>query len=66
MAKKKEKIIRVKQVRSLIGQKPQHKRTIEALGLKRIGHTKEFRDTSQIRGMISKVSHMVTWEEIEK
>ncbi len=65
MAKKKEKKIRVKQVRSTIGQLPAHRKTIEALGLKRIGHTKEFSDTPQIRGMVEKVKHMITWEEVE-
>ncbi|MEJ2633772.1 MAG: 50S ribosomal protein L30 [Calditrichia bacterium] len=65
MAKKKEKKIRVKQVRSTIGQLPAHRKTIEALGLKRIGHTKEFTDTPQIRGMVEKVKHMITWEEVE-
>ncbi len=65
MAKKKEKKIRVTQVRSTIGQKPSHRKTVEALGLRRIGQTREFGDSPQIRGMIEKVNHMVTWEEVE-
>ena len=65
MAQKKEKKIRVTQVRSIIGQKPNHKKTIEALGLRRIGQSKEFNDTPQIRGMITKVNHMLIWEEID-
>jgi large subunit ribosomal protein L30 len=65
MAQKKEKKIRVTQIRSIIGQKPSHKKTIEALGLRKIGQTKEFNDTPQIRGMIVKVNHMLTWEEID-
>jgi large subunit ribosomal protein L30 len=65
MTDKKNKKIRVTQVRSLIGQKPSHKKTIEALGLRKIGHSKEYSDTPQIRGMISKINHMVTWEEIK-
>ena len=64
MAKKEQKRIRVTQVRSLIGQIPSHRKTIAALGLGKIGHSKEFTDTPQIRGMISKVSHMITWEEL--
>lgn len=64
MAKKKMKKIRVTQVRSLICQKPNHRKTIEALGLHRIGHTKEFNDTPQIRGMITKVHHLIRWEEV--
>ncbi len=64
MVQQKEKKLRVTQTRSKIGQKPSHKKTIEALGLKRIGHTREFADSPQIRGMISKVQHMIKWEEI--
>jgi len=65
MTTHKEKKIRITQVRSTIHQKPAHKKTIAALGLKRIGHTREMVDTPQLRGMISKVSHIVSWEEIE-
>lgn len=65
MAQKKEKKIRVTQIRSIIGQKPSHRKTIEALGLKKIGQSKEFNDTPQIRGMITKVNHMLSWEEID-
>lgn len=65
MTTHKEKKIRITQVRSLIHQKPGHKKTMVALGLKRIGHTREMVDTPQLRGMISKVTHMVKWEEIQ-
>jgi len=65
MAKKKQKTLKITQIRSLIGQKPNHKKTIEALGLKRIRHTVIQNDTPQIRGMINRVSHMVTVEEAE-
>jgi len=62
---KKEKMLKITQVRSLIGQKSDHKRTIKALGLKRIRHTVIKKDTPQIRGMIAKVKHMVVVEETE-
>lgn len=39
------------------------KRTIEALGLKRLHHTVEHEDTPQIRSMIEKVSHLVEVDE---
>jgi len=65
MAKQKQKSLRITQIRSLIGQKPNHKKTIEALGLKRIRHTVIKIDTPQIRGMINKVVHMVEVEEVE-
>ncbi|MFZ0391747.1 MAG: 50S ribosomal protein L30 [Calditrichia bacterium] len=65
MAAKKQKKIRVTQTRSRIGQIPGHRKTIEALGLHKIGQTREFNDTPQIRGMLNKVKHMVSWEVIE-
>lgn len=64
MAKKKEKKIQVTLKRSIIGQLPGHRKTVEALGLKKIGQTREFTDTPQIRGMIAKIKHMVTWAEV--
>jgi large subunit ribosomal protein L30 len=66
MAKKDQKKLKITQTRSLIGQKKNHKRTIEALGLKRIRHTVIKNDTPQIRGMINKVVHMVKFEEVDK
>ena len=39
--------------------------TVQALGLKKIGSTVEQKDNPQIRGMINKVSHLVTFEEIK-
>jgi large subunit ribosomal protein L30 len=65
MAQKKEKKIRVTQIRSLIGEKPINHKTIEALGLKRIGHTREFQATPQILGMLRKVNHLVSCEEVK-
>ncbi|MCB0261592.1 MAG: 50S ribosomal protein L30 [Calditrichia bacterium] len=65
MAKKtKEKQLKITQVRSIIGQKGTHKKTIEALGLKRIRHEVIQKDTPQIRGMVFKVKHLVSVEEI--
>jgi large subunit ribosomal protein L30 len=61
----KQKSLKITQIRSLIGQKPDHKKTIEALGLKRIRHSVIKNDTPQIRGMIKKVVHMVEVEEVE-
>ena len=64
MAKKKVKKLRITQVRSLIGQWERHRRTIRALGLRKIRHTVEHNDTPQIRGMIAKVQHLIKVEEI--
>ncbi|WP_066502403.1 50S ribosomal protein L30 [Abyssisolibacter fermentans] len=51
--------IKVKLTRSKIGRIEKQKRTIEALGLKKIGQIVEHEDNAQIRGMIKKVNHMV-------
>ena len=51
--------IKITQIRSLISRKPGHRRTVRALGLKRIGHTVTQQDTPAIRGMILSVSHLV-------
>ncbi len=52
--------------RSAIGRKVGQKKTIAALGLKRLQHTVTHRDTPQIRGMIYAVAHLVEVEEIEE
>jgi large subunit ribosomal protein L30 len=65
MAKKKEKMLKITQVKSLIGHKGNHKKTVEALGLRKISHSVVKKDTPQIRGMIQKVTHLVVVEEID-
>lgn len=54
----------VKQVKSIIGRPESQRKVIAALGLGRIGKTKELGDTPAVRGMIAKVSHLV--EVVEK
>ncbi|OLT24837.1 50S ribosomal protein L30 [Kytococcus sp. CUA-901] len=56
--------LKVTQVRSAIGSKPQHRETLRSLGLKRIGHTVEKEDRPEIRGMVKSVTHLVTVEEV--
>ncbi|SHI18845.1 MULTISPECIES: 50S ribosomal protein L30 [Sporanaerobacter] len=51
--------IKIKLVKSPIGKIEKHRRTIEALGLRKIGQVVEKEDTPQIRGMIEKVNYMV-------
>jgi large subunit ribosomal protein L30 len=51
--------LRVTWKKSAIGYKEDQKRTIEALGLKRLGHTVEKPDNRAVRGMIMKVRHLV-------
>ena len=59
------KKVRVTQVRSGIGRKEQHRRTIRALGIKRHQQSVEHELTPAIEGMLKKVSFMVEVEEIE-
>ncbi len=56
--------LKVTQVRSLIGIKPKQRGTLRALGLRGIGQTREHDDNPVIRGMIAKVPHLITVEEI--
>jgi large subunit ribosomal protein L30 len=58
--------IRITQVRSKIGRPERQKRTLEALGLKRIRHTVEHETTPQIMGMVNKVRHLVSVEEVNE
>ncbi|MCR9287342.1 MAG: 50S ribosomal protein L30 [Bacteroidetes bacterium] len=55
--------VKVTQVKSIIGRPGRQKKTIEALGLRKINHTVEHEATPQIMGMIHKVSHLVKFEE---
>ena len=67
MAKKKktEKIVRITLVKSGIGHSPRHKATIRALGLRKMHQTVEHVDSLSLRGMLSKVNHLVRIEEQE-
>ncbi len=58
------KKVKVTQIRSGIGQTLRQKRTLEALGLKRMHHTVEHEATPQIMGMCKKVEHLVKVEEV--
>ncbi|HET9239525.1 MAG TPA: 50S ribosomal protein L30 [Oligoflexus sp.] len=52
----------VRQTRSLIGNNPNNRKVVRALGLGRIGKTKVHKDNNCIRGMINKVRHLVEYE----
>jgi len=54
--------IKVTKVKSAIKRTQNQKRTLEALGLKKIGQTVEHQDTPNILGMIKKVNHLVSVE----
>jgi large subunit ribosomal protein L30 len=55
----------VTQVRSAIGTKPKHRGTLRALGLGRIGKSNKLPDRPEIRGMIARVPHLVSVEEVD-
>ncbi|MGE3273490.1 MAG: 50S ribosomal protein L30 [Vicinamibacterales bacterium] len=57
------KTLKVTLVRSPIGFKHNQAAVVQSLGLRRIRHTVELRDTPETRGMIHKVRHLVTVAE---
>ncbi len=61
---KKLATVRVTQIRSTIGSKPQHRKTIRALGLRKLHQTVEHTATDPILGMIRSVCHLVRVEEV--
>ncbi len=56
-------VLRITLSKSPIGYSTRQKSTVRALGLRRMNQTVEKQDTPVIRGMIAKVSHLVTVEE---
>ncbi|WP_336065096.1 50S ribosomal protein L30 [Mesoflavibacter sp. CH_XMU1404-2] len=57
--------IKVTKVKSAINRTQRQKRTLEALGLKKIGQVVEHEATPNILGMVAKVNHLVSVEEIK-
>lgn len=56
--------LRITWVKSAIGYERDQRRTLQALGLHRLNQTVEHGDSAAIRGMITKVKHLVRWEEV--
>jgi large subunit ribosomal protein L30 len=54
--------IRIKWIRSQIGYSSDQRKTIRALGLKKLQHVVEHEDSPTIRGMVQKVRHMIAVE----
>ncbi len=64
MAKaEKNSIIRITQIKSRIGYKQKAKKTLDALGLRKMNQTVEKVDTPAIRGMIKKIEYLVKVED---
>ena len=57
--------IKVTQIRSKIGRPERQKRTLEALGLKKMNQVVEHDATPAILGMVHKIKHLVSFEEIK-
>lgn len=57
--------IKIKQVRSKIDRPERQKRTLEALGLKKINQVVEQEATPQILGMVNAIKHLVEVEEVK-
>ena len=57
--------LRITQIRSGIGSKPKQRGTLRALGLRGIGKSNTLPDRPEIRGMLSRVPHLIEVEEID-
>lgn len=57
--------LRITLKRSLIGHPKDQRRTVWALGLRRVGQSVEHSDSPVVRGMIQKVAHLITVEEAD-
>lgn len=56
--------LRITLVRSVIGRPEDQERTVRSLGLRRVNQTVEREDTPSVRGMVAKVQHLVSVEEV--
>ncbi len=57
--------LRITQVRSTIRTKPEHRGTMRALGLRKINASTVREDSPVLQGMLRKVNHLVSVEEID-
>jgi large subunit ribosomal protein L30 len=58
-------MLRITQVKSRINRKKDHKATLDALGINRLGQTVYHEDTPAIRGMLQKVSYMIEVDVVD-
>ena len=56
--------LKITLVKSTIGAIPKHKKTVAALGLKKVNKTVEMPDNAAVRGIVDQVKHLVKVEEI--
>ena len=55
--------LKITLVKSMVGRPEKHRKVLRGMGLTKMNKTVELVDTPEIRGMVSKVSHMVKTEE---
>jgi large subunit ribosomal protein L30 len=60
-----EKRLKITLVRSYIGRPQKQRKVLRGMGLEKMNRTVLLKDTPEIRGMINKVSHLVSVEELE-
>lgn len=58
--------LKITWTKSYIGKPQNQRKVVQALGLRRLHHTVTVGDTPTIRGMVNKVSHLVTVEEVDE
>lgn len=58
-----EKTLKVTLRRSVIGEKPKTRATVESLGLRKLNQTREHIDSPSLRGMLARVRHLVEIQE---
>lgn len=59
------KKLKITLVKSYIGRPEKHRKVLRGMGLQKLNRTVLLKDTPEVRGMINKVSHLLSVEEIE-
>ena len=57
--------VKVTQIKSFIGRKPNHRLSVKGLGLRGIGDSRVLEDTPSVRGMINQVEYLLNVEEVK-
>jgi large subunit ribosomal protein L30 len=59
-------MLKIKKIRSEIGRPEKQRKILKGMGLNKLNSTVTLVDTPQVRGMINKVTHLVSFEEAEE
>ena len=60
-----EAALQIRLVRSPVGRKPRHRRTLEALGLRRVGQSVQHTASPEILGMVAQVAYLLAVEQTD-